>query len=291
MKEWRNGQQGIRADRADPGKIQERVRFMLPVKLVDASLRISVAVHARGGRRTGCDGNRSGHAGNFRYQARRYWDLVVIPAGRPHHAKLILWIEVVNQRTKSADAVFRIVQNHGRRRLQPEVAAVPAEAAVVGKLFGVAAATDLIVGLIEIAKAGDQVTFLVALKTGSRDHVEHAVGSIAIVRVIAAALHFHVIDVLGIELRANVAGDIRVGNRHAVHQPAHLVSAADVQLIVRYVRARNIFGDHRQAVGAVRSGRVLNRLAAQERGGSGGFHRGADRFTGDYGLFSHAGEL
>ncbi len=90
------------------------------------------------------------------------------------------------------------------------------------------------------------------------DNVENAVGAVAKLRAIAAAVDFQVINVLGIELRPNIAGDIGVGNGNAVDQPTDLMPAANVQLVMRDVGARNIIRDHGQAVGAVGARRPLN---------------------------------
>jgi len=81
-----------------------------------------------------------------------------------------------------------------------------------------------------------------------------AVGAIAIVGELAAARCVsRRIDVLGRDLRAEVAGDVGVGNRDAVDQPAYLMSAADVRRIVREIKSgRDIVGDHSEAVGLAR---------------------------------------
>src|SRR5258708_35723387 len=79
------------------------------------------------------------------------------------------------------------------------------------------------------------------------------------------------IDVLGIDLRAEVAGDVRVRDGNTVDQPAHLMAAADVQLIVREIGAGDIVGDYREAVRTRGAGRFLNLQAVYERRRAGGF--------------------
>ena len=93
-----------------------------------------------------------------------------------------------------------------------------------------AAEIELIVGLIPIAKARHQLRFVVAFEAGSGNHVENSVGAVAVIRIIAAALHFEIVDVLGIDLRPEIARDIRIRDRHAVDQPTHLMAAANVEL-------------------------------------------------------------
>ncbi len=87
---------------------------------------------------------------------------------------------------------------------------------------------DLIVGLIEIPRAYCQLRFVISLEARARQNIEDTVRAIAEVRRITPALHFDGIDVFGIDLWPKVAGDICVGNRDAVNQPAHLVASTHV---------------------------------------------------------------
>src|SRR6185437_13120796 len=118
----------------------------------------------------------------------------------------------------------------------------------VSELFSVAAEVHLIVGLVERAEGSEQLTFLIALETRSRDRVEYTIGTVAVSRRVSAALGFEVIDVLRIDLRADIAGNIRIGNRNAVDGPGYLMSTANMQLVVRDPRARDIIGDRTQTV-------------------------------------------
>ena len=115
-----------------------------------------------------------------------------------------------------------------------------------------------IVRLIEIAEAGDQFGFVVALESGAGNDVEDAIGAISEFGAIAAAIDLHVVDVLGIELRTKVGSDVGVGDGYAIDEPAGLVSAANVELIVSLVGAGHVVGDHGQAVGAVGAGRAFD---------------------------------
>src|SRR5215831_1826046 len=121
---------------------------------------------------------------------------------------------------------------------------------------------DLVVGGVVAAIAGHQLSLARALEAGARRHVENAVGSVAILGRIAASLHLDVIDILGTELRADVAGDVGVGYGNAVNGPGNLVTATHVQLIVRHDRTWREVSDERQAVAAVSSGSLVNLGAA-----------------------------
>ena len=125
---------------------------------------------------------------------------------------------------------------------------------------------NCIVGLVEIAGAEDEFRFAVALESGARHDVEDAVGAVAEFRSVAAAADFEIVDVLGIELRSEVGGDVGVGNGNAVDQPTGLMSSANVELIVGDVGARHEVGDHREAVGAGGAGSAREFLAVNNRG-------------------------
>ena len=126
---------------------------------------------------------------------------------------------------------------------------------------------QFIVGLIEIADGGDQFRFIISFKAGARRDVENAVGTVPEVRVVTAALDFQRIDVVGIELWTEIAGNVGVRNRHAVDQPTDLMPPAHVQLVVREIGSRHIVGDHRQAVGSRGAGCFRDFLAIHERRG------------------------
>ena len=149
--------------------------------------------------------------------------------------------------------------NHrGGGRFQPKIAAIAVDAGVVGEFVGVPAKVELIVGLEEIPRAENQLRFIVALEARARGDVEDPVRTIAVVGGVAAALDFESVNVLGVDLGPHVACDVGVGNGHAVDEPAHLMPAANVKLVVCHVRAGNKVGDHREAVRPRSSGRFLN---------------------------------
>ena len=124
----------------------------------------------------------------------------------------------------------------------------------------------LVVGLEEIAGGEDYFTFVIALEAGARSRVKDAIGTIAVVGGVATALGFEVIDVSRIDLRADVAGDIGIRNRHAIDEPRSLVAATHVELIVREVAAWNVVGYQGEAIGTVGARSFGDFLAADEGG-------------------------
>ncbi len=183
------------------------------------------------------------------------WNLVVIAARRGHEPQLVRRRGVEDERSEAPAARLPVVLDIANRRLQTEVAPVHVGAGVVREAPGVVAHAELIVGLVVAAGARDQLRLAVALEPRARNHVEDAVGAIAVFGAVAAALHLHVVDVFRVELGADVAGDVGVGHRHAVDEPGDLVSAPQVQLIVGGVRARDERGNGLEAVRAVGPGR------------------------------------
>src|SRR5690349_3808445 len=109
------------------------------------------------------------------------------------------------------------MQNLRAGSRESQLRAVAVYAGVVSEALGVAAEADLVVGLVEASKAGYDFRFVVALESRPRNHVEHAVGTVAVFGGIAASLDFERINIFGIKLRADVRRDIRIGNRHAIY--------------------------------------------------------------------------
>ena len=192
-------------------------------------------------------------------------NLVTVAPRRGNEAQLIRRVHVEDQGRKPAAADLAIVNDVGDRRAQPQVAPIAIPADEVRKALRVAANAHLIVGLVEVAGAHHQFRVVVAFEPASRNDIEDAVGAVTVLGVVAAAMHLQEIDVLRIELRPDVAGDVRVRDRHTIDEPTHLVTAANVQLVVRHVRSGHERGDRLQSIGAVRAGRVLNILPTHER--------------------------
>ena len=155
--------------------------------------------------------------------------------------------------------------DRGDGRGEAVVAAVAVEAGVPGEFLGVVAEVELVVGLEEVAGGEDELGLAVALEAGAGDDVEDAVGAVADVGGVAAALDFEVVDVLGVDLRAEVGGDVGVGDLDAVDEPGDLVAAAHVQHVVGHVGAGDVVGDHGHGSWCGRrrgSGRCRSRLTS-----------------------------
>src|SRR4051812_13589225 len=140
------------------------------------------------------------------------------------------------------------------RRFNSQIAAVAVQAGVISEAIGMAAHAELIVGLIEISRADHQFGLSISLKARPRHRIEYSISAIAKFRPVSAAAYFQVVNVFGIELRSDVRRDIRIRYWNAIHQPARLVPATNVQLVVDYVSPRNIIGDHRQTIRSAGSG-------------------------------------
>src|SRR5260370_1299030 len=142
VKERLYGEYEIRAESANPGEGGERI-----------ALAVGVAQ------------DRGWIAGIIRH-------LIKIAARLSNQAKLVLRIQVEDERSKAAEAVGGVVLDRGGWSLQAEIGAVAAHAAVIGKTIGVAPEVDLIIGLIKVGGGEDERVFTVVLKAGARGGVE-----------------------------------------------------------------------------------------------------------------------
>ena len=123
---------------------------------------------------------------------------------------------------------------------KPRLLRFAVHAGVVGEALGMAAKAECVIRLVEIAGAEDEFAFIVALEPGAGNDVEDSVSPVAELRAIAAAIHFDIFQILGIKLRADILRDGGVDDGNAIEQPGGLVSAADVQHVVRDVGSRNV---------------------------------------------------
>src|ERR1022692_3366690 len=188
-------------------------------------------------------------------------NLIVILAQRGHEAQLVGGIDIENEGAEAAVAIFRVVNHLQNRRLDAEIAAVGVDAGIVGEAFGVTAEAEGVVGLVEIPGAEHELGLAVALEAGARDHVKDSISAVTELRAVAPAIDFEIVDVLGIELRPQVGGDVGVGYGYAV-------------------------GDHGETVGAGGAGSAFDIEAADQRGGSGGVRGNGLGSPGDIdGLF------
>src|SRR5580704_14530845 len=121
------------------------------------------------------------------------------------------------------------MENFGDRWREAVVAAVAVEAGVVGEFFCVVAEAELVVSLEVVAGGDDELGLAVALEAGAGNDVEDAVGAVAYVGGVTATLDFDVVDVFGVDLGGEVAGDVGIGDLDAVDEPADLVASAHVE--------------------------------------------------------------
>src|SRR2546428_8228527 len=139
------------------------------------------------------------------------------------------------------------------RRFEAQIAPVSVHAGVIRETLSVAAEVDLIVGLVEISETGDELGLVVTFKASPGDNIENSVSAVAVLGFVAATLHFKIVDVLGIKLWPNVRGNVGVGYGNTIHEPCHLVAAANVKLIVGEIRAGNKVRNDGKAVGTISS--------------------------------------
>src|ERR1700679_3391524 len=92
--------------------------------------------------------------------------------------------------------------------LQSIVAAIAVDAGIPGKLFRVATQAELVIRLIEAARREHQFALTIALKAAARHHVKDAVRTVAEPCSIASPVNLEIVDILRIDLRGNIAGDI-----------------------------------------------------------------------------------
>src|SRR5262249_15828103 len=154
-------------------------------------------------------------------------NLVVIAADGGHEAKLVGRRLVEDEGRETADACGLVMQNLRAGGLEAEVGAVAGKASVVGEAICVVAKADLVVGVVVAAVAEDDFGLTVSLEAGAGNDVENSVGAVAIFGGVSTALDFEIVDVLGIELRADVGGDVGVWNGNAIEQPGDLVASAN----------------------------------------------------------------
>src|ERR1700689_3669388 len=114
---------------------------------------------------------------------------------------------VVDQGSKPAIAVACIVNGCLDRGLQSIVAAIAIEARVPGKFLRMIPQAELVVGLIKVAQAKDHFALTIALKAGAWHYVEDSISTVSQAGPIAPPVHLEIIDILGIDLGSDIAGD------------------------------------------------------------------------------------
>ena len=127
--------------------------------------------------------------------------------------------------------------DHGCCRwLQTHFTAVSVGTQVIAEPIGMPTEIDLIIRLRIITRAEIDLRFIIPVKSILWRQTRNAVGPVAVIGRVAPPQNFEVINILRVDLRSDVASNGRIRNWNAVNQPTDLVSAANVQLIVRIVR-------------------------------------------------------
>src|SRR5258708_10821985 len=158
----------------------------------------------------------------------RIRDLEIIATGGTREANLVFGSCVENKRRKNAQAVVVIVKFSRFGGHEPDIGTCSAHAAIPGKTFGVVAETELAVSGMTAAVCCDKLGFTVTFKTGFGNDIECAVCAIAVFGGLAAALNFDHVEVLRIELRADVGGIVVVGNGDSAVKQGYLLATAYV---------------------------------------------------------------
>ena len=94
-------------------------------------------------------------------------------------------------------------------------------------------------------------------------------------------MRLHGVDVFWVDLGAEVAGDVGVGNGDAVDQPGNLMAATNVELIVDDEGTGDVIGNQSQAVGSRGAGRITDLQPVDERGGGDGLELRRSGVSGD----------
>ena len=150
MIEGRDGEQQAGLERVHPGETCQRVALSLDV--ADAG----------------------------RFGVRVIGNLIIVPAKRRDEPELVVGVAIVDERPHSSEPPHAVVQDIRTRSFQPIVASVAVDTGKIGELLGVAAEIHLVVGLVKRAEGREQLALVVPLEAGSRHHVEHAVGAVAV---------------------------------------------------------------------------------------------------------------
>ena len=184
------------------------------------------------------------------------------------------------------------MEDGGNRSGQAIVGTRAGHAGVPCRCGGVVAEGELRFAGVEVPACNPEFSVAIPLEPIPGQNVEDAVGAVAHIGRITAALNFESVDVLGVNLRADVGGDLCVGNRNAVEEPTGLVAAVHVQHVVRHVSAGHVVGDHLHAERTAGARSFVDVGAGDKSGGSDGvrgdccavealnddrFSRGADR--------------
>src|SRR5579871_1865077 len=261
VEEWRDSKEHTWIDGVDPGEIAEDIAFSFDIARANFLL------------------------------IERIGNLEIVRAGGANETELIAGRGIEDERGEEADVVIVVVKFLRFGRHEADVRARTAEAGIPGETFGVIAKAELAVGGVITAIGCDEFGFAVALEAGTGNYVECSVGAIAVFGGLAAALDFDNVNILGIELRADVCSDVRVGDGDAVHEPGNLMAAANVKLIVDHIGARSVGGNEIEAVCSGCAGEFSNFGASNGCGAGGRSRVNLIGFRVDFDLLIDAGDF
>src|ERR1700753_3559115 len=122
--------------------------------------------------------------------------------------------------------------------LDTQAAAIAIDSHGVRQIFCMTCDAQVIICLAETAAACDQFALVIPLQASAGNDIEHPVGTVTLVRLVAASLYLAVVNILGIHGGAQIACNVGVRNFHPVHCPGGLVASAYVQLIMYHIGAR-----------------------------------------------------
>src|ERR1700722_14052312 len=142
---------------------------------------------------------------------------------------------VVDEGGKSAVAIAGTMNGCLNGGLQSIVAAIAIQAGVPGKFFRMVPQAELVVGLVEVSHRQNQLALAIALETATWHYIKNAIRAVSLAGSVAPSIHLEIIDILGIDLRSDVARDIGIGDIHPVDHPAQLVSSAHVQHVMGHI--------------------------------------------------------
>ncbi len=102
---------------------------------------------------------------------------------------------------------------------QTQIGPITIRADVISKPVAVVPEAQLIIGAVEAPCVDGQIGFAIAFEPAAGHHVQYPLRAVAGVGGQAPTLHLEGFDVTGMELRANVARNVGIGHRHAIHEP------------------------------------------------------------------------
>src|ERR1700694_1314230 len=102
------------------------------------------------------------------------------------------------------------------------------QACIIGEILCVIGTADKVIRKIKVSVDESQLTLSGAGESGAGNNTEGSVSPIAVFNRVASSLRFQVVNIVDVEGSANIHSGVGAGDRHAVHQPGHLMTSVDV---------------------------------------------------------------